>query len=560
MITRCCLTALTMLCLLGCVNRPATVGDASDPSGADGLPSLPPEVQREFRGMWIATVANIDWPTESGLTTQQQKNELTEMLDEIVALGLNTVIFQVRTSADALYQSQHEPWSSYLTGTQGQAPDPAYDPLAFVIQESRRRGLELHAWINPLRASHPSYEGPLDPDHVSQTLPQATPRYGNMLWMDPGHPDTLQQTLAVVEDLVANYDLDGLHIDDYFYPYPQEGEDGQRIDFPDQQTFADYQAGGGKLSRDDWRRDNVNRMVKAMYRTIKRIKPHVKFGISPFGIWRPGHPEYVKGMDQYAAIYADAKLWLEQGWCDYFVPQLYWNIQNPDQSFIGLLDWWNQITPDDRHLYPGLYTSRTADGSARQFDGEQIGQQVRWSRIMLPDDHPGHVHFSMKAIMENRAGLRDSLPKQVYGQAALPPAMPWLKSPNKLRRPQVTAAEFDDGQTRLRLDPDSVRATRWITAHWKSADGQRWVSGVYPVVDDTLVIEQAIPASRPETNNETDAENAGDQAPAAGPPTVWLRAYDRLGKATTPVRVELIESSDTLVHATPRPAAEAGAR
>ena len=538
MIQRCCLTVLTALCLLGCVNSPPPADDASS--------STPPEVDREFRGMWIATVANIDWPTEAGLTTQQQKDELTTMLDEMVTLGLNTVIFQVRTTADALYDSRHEPWSSYLTGTQGQAPDPAYDPLAFAIEQCRLRGLELHAWINPLRASHPTYKGELDPQHVSNTLPEATHQYGNMLWMDPGHPDTLRQTLAVVEDLVKRYDLDGLHIDDYFYPYPQNGDDGQRIEFPDDQTFAQYQENGGKLERNDWRRDNVNRMVKAMYQTIKTLKPHVKFGISPFGIWRPGYPEYVKGMDQYDAIYADAKLWLEKGWCDYFTPQLYWNIQNPDQSFIGLLDWWIGVTPKDRHLYPGLYTSRTADGSARAFDGEQIGQQVQWSRIMLPDTAPGHVHFSMRAIMENRAGLRDSLPKQVYGKPALPPAMPWLKTTQRLRQPVVAAAARDQGKLRLRFDPESARATRWVTAHWRTAEGKPWQSEVLPVIDHTVTLEKSpLP-----TDGDADAQ----------PTTVWLRAYDRLGKAAKPIRLELqrpappsADDTDTDATASARP-------
>lgn len=476
----------------------------------------PPAVEREFRGVWIATVANIDWPTEPGLTTRQAQDELIGLLDQAEAMNLNAVVFQVRTSMDALYKSKLEPWSAYLTGTQGKAPDPAWDPLEFAIDESRKRGLELHAWINPLRAGHPSYEGQVDAGHVSKTMPDAVHQYGNMLWMDPGHADTLRHTLRVVEDLVSRYDLDGLHIDDYFYPYPQTA-DGKTIEFPDDKLFEAYRAKGGKLERNDWRRENVDRMIEQMYRTIKKTKPHVKFGISPFGIWRPGHPEYVKGMDQYDVIFADARKWLEEGWCDYFTPQLYWSIENPDQSFIGLLQWWMQQNLKDRPIWPGLYASRTADGSSKAFDESEIPFQVRWSRILLPEDEPGHVHFSMKAFAENRGGLTDSLSKGVYAGKAVTPAMDWLDSETRLRPPVLKSMKQDADGVELKLQPATLRGMRWVAVQIRREESWRQV--VLPVVEKSSTF--VLP-----TVTEADAE-------------LLVHTFDRLGQTTRPLQVKL---------------------
>jgi len=502
------LTAAALSCT-ACVTGPTD----------DPRDDRPPEVTREFRGVWIATVANIDWPSAPGLPVKQQQDELLALLDQAAEMNLNAVIFQVRTTADALYESSIEPWSAYLTGEQGRAPEPFYDPLQFAIEHAHERGLELHAWINPLRASHPTYKGELDDRHVTRTMPAAVPTYGTMAWMDPGHPDTLRHTLAVVRDLVGRYDLDGLHIDDYFYPYPQNAG-GKKIAFPDGVTYDAYRQSGGTLARDDWRRQNVDTMVEQMHRQIKAIKPHVKFGISPFGIWRPGHPDYVKGMDQYAAIYADAKRWLEAGWCDYFTPQLYWSIENPDQSFLGLLDWWSQQNPRGRHLWPGLYASRTADGSSKQFDGKQVPYQVRWSRLMLPEGEAGHVHFSMKAFMEDRDGLRENLKDDVYPAKALTPRMKWLSTPNDLPRPRVAAARQQDGKTRLSFVPQSIASARWLTAQWR--EGEAWREAIAPATPDGLSL--TLP----------DADDA------LGP--VWVRACDRLGHPSRATRVHLVQT------------------
>lgn len=502
--------------MVGC----ATGGGASGASGESFDPDQPPEINREFRGVWIATVANIDWPTKPGLTTQQQQDELIALLDKCVEMNLNAVVFQVRTSTDALYESKIEPWSSYLTGTQGQAPDPAYDPLEFAIDEAHKRGLELHAWINPLRSSHPSYKGELDPSHVSKSNSDAVPMYGNMLWMDPGHPDTLKHTLRVVKDIVSRYDVDGMHIDDYFYPYPKK-VDGKDLPFPDEATYATYQRKGGKLELNDWRRSNVDRMVEQMHRTIKKTKPWVKFGISPFGIWRPGHPEYVVGMDQYDTIYADAKKWLEEGWCDYFTPQLYWSIANPDQSFTGLLGWWQGQNPHGRHIWPGLYASRTADGSARQFDGNEIKYQVEWTRILLPENDPGHVHFSMKGFVENRAGMTDTLSKGVYQKKAVPPAMPWMRGVKKLRTPEVKSVKQTGDTFTLTMNATRLNGARWLSVQVprEGAEVWTWASEIVTVRED-------------EPTFELSSLKPGDEE-------IWVRTYDRLGRASKAVRVKL---------------------
>ncbi|HEU4562410.1 MAG TPA: family 10 glycosylhydrolase, partial [Longimicrobium sp.] len=299
-----------------------------------------PAVRREFRGVWIATVANIDWPSRPGLPADSQRAELIALLDRAQALKMNAIVFQIRPAGDALYRSQLEPWSEYLSGTQGTAPSDNYDPLEFAITESHRRGMQLHAWFNPYRARHTSAKTPEAANHLSRTNPDVVKRYGRYLWMDPGEPRVQDHSINVILDVVRRYDVDGVHIDDYFYPYPErDSASGRNIDFPDEPSWQRYQAGGGRLSRDDWRRNNVDTFVERMYREVHRVKPWVQVGISPFGIWRPGHPQQiVTGFDQYAAIYADARKWLREGWTDYFVPQLYWPIARTGQSYPVLLD------------------------------------------------------------------------------------------------------------------------------------------------------------------------------------------------------------------------------
>lgn len=365
----------------------------------------PPDVPREFRAAWIATVGNIDWPSEPGLPVGEQKKELRQMLDAAAALNLNAVIFQVRPHADALYDSPHEPWSFYLTGEQGEAPSPSYDPLAFAVEAAHERGLELHAWFNPYRAGHPADTSTLASSHVANQHPSWVREYGEYLWLDPGLPEVQDHTHRVIMDVVRRYDVDGVHFDDYFYPYPSY-DDG--APFPDSASWAQARENGWTGSRDDWRRHNVNELVERLYRSIKETKPHVQFGISPFGIWRPDHPPGTQGFDAYAELYADARKWVRNGWVDYVTPQLYYRLDQFGYSYPEMLRWWIEQNEQDRHVWPGLYTSRVGMEGERHWSDRQILGQIYTAR-----SHPGangQVHFSMKALLP----LPDSV--QVPGQ------------------------------------------------------------------------------------------------------------------------------------------------
>jgi uncharacterized lipoprotein YddW (UPF0748 family) len=389
----------------------------------------PPEPLREYRAAWIATVANIDWPSTNSLTPAQQRAELVTILDRAVELKLNAIILQVRPGCDALYASKIEPWSEYLTGAMGRAPSPFYDPLSFAVQEAHARGLELHAWFNPYRARHASAKSPVSDDHISKKRPELVKSYGRYLWLDPGHKDVQDYSLSVVMDVVRRYDVDGIHFDDYFYPYKEKAPAGGELDFPDEESWKRFGATTG-LSRDDWRRQNVNVFIERVYRSIKTEKPWVKFGISPFGIWRPGHPPQIKGFDQYDKLYADAKKWLNEGWCDYFAPQLYWAIDPPEQSFPVLLKWWAEQNSKSRHVVPGMNTTR----APRSWKPDEISNQIKISRDLKGS--AGHIHWNMSSLMRSE-DLRSELKRQVYQEPAIIPPVKWLstRAPGK---PQLT--------------------------------------------------------------------------------------------------------------------------
>lgn len=444
-------------------------------SAADGPPPLP----REFRGVWVATVSNIDWPSKPGLPAEQQKKELLAILDQAVELKLNAVVFQVRPMADALYESELEPWSEYLTGQIGKAP--GYDPLSFAIEESHKRGLELHAWFNPYRARHPSAKSAAPEGHITKKRPDLAKPYGTHFWMNPTNPEVQRHSLGVVLDVVKRYDIDGVHIDDYFYPYKESGADKKPIPFPDDDTWEVYQKSGGKLSRDDWRRDAVNVFVRRMYEETKKSKPWVKVGISPFGIWRPGHPTGIAGLDQYAELYADAKLWLNEGWVDYFTPQLYWPIAQEKQSFPKLLDWWARENTKKRHLWPGLYTSRVT-GAAKGWEPKEVADQIALTRKRKDTD--GAVHFSAKALVNNTGGIADEL-KKVYAEPALVPASAWLAAGAAPPKPEVTR-EVTDGKSVLRVK--TAPGTRFVVV--RAQKGDSWQTGVYGASDAIPVAEK----------------------------------------------------------------------
>ncbi|MBN1477324.1 family 10 glycosylhydrolase [Candidatus Sumerlaeota bacterium] len=372
----------------------------------------------ELRGAWIATVNNIDWPSEPGLPAAQQREELCELLDAAADVNLNMVILQVRTAGDALYDSPLEPWSEYLTGEMGEAPDPHYDPLEFAIEEAHARGLELHAWFNPYRARYHTTVSDLAPNHILATRPDLVRRYGRHFWCDPGEPEVMDHTVGVILDVVRRYDIDGVHFDDYFYPYPETDAEGNEIAFDDDASWRRYREGGGTLERDDWRRDNVNRLVERLSHEIRAIDPDCRFGISPFGIWRPGHPPGIEGFDQWAQMWADPKHWAEQGWLDYLAPQLYWPTYQAPQSYSALLRWWLDQELGDTLLVPGNATYRVADED-HNWGVEEYDLQMRLTREM---GAPGNIHYHLGNIRDNWGGVRDLLRTRYYHR---PAPLPW---------------------------------------------------------------------------------------------------------------------------------------
>ncbi|WGV24787.1 glycoside hydrolase family 10 protein [Halotia branconii] len=451
---------------------------------------IPPSPKREFRGAWIASVANIDWPSRPNSTTEQQQAELIKIFDEAVKLKLNAVILQVRPACDALYPSPYEPWSEYLTGKMGQAPQPYYDPLAFAVKEAHQRGLELHAWFNPYRAHHSSAKSFISPNHISKTHPELVRKYGKYLWLDPGEKAVQEYSLKVIMDVVSRYDIDGVHIDDYFYPYPERNQQHHLIDFPDEPSWQAYLHSGGKQSRDDWRRENINTFIQRLYQTIKASKPWVKVGISPFGVWQPGYPQQVvsrsnsHAFNAYRQIYADSRKWLQNGWLDYLAPQLYWKIEQTEQSYPVLLKWWLEQNTQGRHIWPGMFTSRVADHSSKAWSANEIVYQIKTTRGYLGAS--GNVHYSMKPLMQNRGGISDLLTKDAYLTPALVPASPWLdKTPPG--KPDLSIQKDATGNTiRLNWKPTGKEiVSSWVV---QTKIGNEWTTNILPVGQTSSVL------------------------------------------------------------------------
>ena len=411
-----------------------------------------PQAQKEFRAAWIATVANINWPSKPGLPTTVQQQEAIALLDFLQSHHFNAAILQVRPQADALYKSDIEPWSYYLTGTQGKAPDPYYDPLEFWVKEAHDRGIELHVWLNPYRAHHKDGKEISDQSIVKKHPELVMYLKEGYWWMDPAQQAVQDITNDVVMDLVKRYDIDGVHMDDYFYPYPSYNNN---IDFPDSVSWSAYQRSGGTLSRGDWRRDAVNKLVERLYKNIKATKPWIKFGVSPFGIWRPGYPESVEGFDQYDQLYADAKLWLNKGWVDYFSPQLYWPVNRYAQSYPVLLGWWAGENTMNRHLWPGISVGRdTADKSI-----DETINQIMIDRGMQPQSK-GVVHWSISSVTKNPR-LADTLLKSVYKKQALAPASPWLD--NKAPVSPAVTTSLESRVWRINwTHPDEKDVFHWV--------------------------------------------------------------------------------------------------
>ncbi|MGW1490942.1 glycoside hydrolase family 10 protein [Streptomyces sp. NPDC002402] len=394
----------------------ATPGDAAAQSAAQA--SRRYATAREFRGMWIATVANRDWPSASGLTPDRQRAELCAHLDTAVARKLNVVVLQVRPTADALWPSPYEPWTQYLTGSQGR--DPGWDPLGTAVAEAHRRDLRLHAWFNPYRVAVHTDPSRLVESHPARVHPEWVLPYGGKLYYNPGIPEVRRFVQDAMMDAVRRYDIDGVHFDDYFYPYPVAGQV-----FDDDVTYARY--GAGFPDKAAWRRDNTDRLVREMADRIKKSRKGIPFGISPFGVWRnaatdPLGSDTAAGVQTYDDLHADTRKWVKKGWIDYVVPQIYWNIGFPVADYARLLPWWNDVVRDtDVDLYAGeaLYKAGDPAQPAPWQDPAELSRHLTLARGY--EGVRGHCFFAAKEVMTDRIGAMARVVADHYPTRVRPP-------------------------------------------------------------------------------------------------------------------------------------------
>ncbi len=380
---------------------------------------LSAQTKQEFRAVWIATVDNIDWPSKKGLPVDSQKAEFIRILDLHKRNGMNAVVMQVRPATDAFYPSPYEPWSEWLSGVQGKPPSPYYDPLEFMITETHKRGMEFHAWCNPYRADFSIGKASIAPSHITRMHPAWFVDYGGKKYFDPGNKEAQAFVVEVIRDITERYAVDAIHFDDYFYPYRIAG-----LEFPDALTYKQF---GNSLSKDDWRRSNVDSIIVALSRMIKQTKPAVKFGISPFGVWRNKDKDPLgsatnAGQTNYDDLYADILLWLRNGWIDYVAPQLYWEFGHKAAPYEVLIDWWSKHTYG-KHCYIGLGIYRAGSNDAWK-DSTLIPRQIELLRN-TPNMH-GMIFFSSKTFNKNPNGWNDSLRTNYFKEPALIPEMNWL--------------------------------------------------------------------------------------------------------------------------------------
>ncbi len=377
----------------------------------------------EFRGVWIASVENIDWPSKKGLSVTEQKAEFVRILDMHQHNGMNAMMVQVRPTADAFYPSSSEPWSEYLTGKQGLPPTPYYDPMEFMIAETHKRGMEFHAWVNPYRAMFNIHKSSIAPTHITRLHPEWFLNYGNTKYFNPGLPEVREHVNRVIRDMVHRYDIDAIHMDDYFYPYRIPGKD-----FPDEKAYINNSRG---LKKEEWRRSNCDSIIKQLSATIRNTNPRVKFGISPFGVWRnkskdPMGSETKAGQTNYDDLYADILLWMQQGWIDYVTPQLYWERGHALCDYDVLLDWWNEHTYG-KHLFIGHGIYRAVESKSGGWKRKtELPEQIQLLRKYKTTQ--GSVYFSSKSFDRNPNGWCDSLRNNYYRNPALVPPVYWIDS------------------------------------------------------------------------------------------------------------------------------------
>ena len=415
-----------------------------------------PYPKREFRGAWIQAVNG----QFRGIPTEKLKQTLIDQLNSLQGAGINAIIFQVRPEADALYASQLEPWSRFLTGVQGQAPSPYWDPMQFMIDECHKRGMEFHAWINPYRVKT-SLKSELSPNHLYNIHPEWFVTYNNQLFFDPALPESRRHICMVVADIVSRYDVDAIHMDDYFYPYPAKG-----MDFPDDASFARY--GGGFTNRADWRRSNVNILIQKIHETIRGLKPWVKFGISPFGIYRNEKNDPLgsktNGLQNYDDLYADVLLWARNGWVDYNIPQIYWQIGHPAADYETLVKWWAKNT-ENRPLFIGQSVMNTIQNAdPKNPSVNQLPRKMALERAYQTIG--GSCQWPASAVVENAGKYRDALVQEYHKYPALVPVFDFMddKAPGKVRK--VKKVWTEDGYmlfwTAPRAKDEMDRAVQYV--------------------------------------------------------------------------------------------------
>lgn len=480
-----------------------------------------PEPAREFRGVWVSSVYNLDWPSRPGLSKEAQQSELKGLLDTAATLGLNAVLLQIRPGGDALYDSKLEPWSAVLTGNPGE--NPGYDPLAFAVTEAHLRGLELHAWMNPFRAK----VGRTAPTHWTEQYPEWVRGEKTHFFMDPGQPAVRAHVLEVVRDVVSRYDIDGIHIDDYFYPYPTFGPGAVRQEVPlgdENQWLAE----GRGLSLADWRRNNINQFVRGLYTLTKSLKPAVRVGISPFGIWQPGIPEGIEArVNAYDHLYGDSRRWLQEGWCDYLAPQLYWPISPPKQSFTSLLTWWTAQSKG-RPVWPGMAIDRMASLKEPLLPAGELTDQLAVIRRVAPA--PGSVMWRIKFLASDARGIGTLLREKGFQERALSPAAPWLGAATPGRPAGNLTGSGPDTTLSWTADP-ALPAPRWWAVQtrragkWRLEPLRQSGRNLLPI----KALQATSPAGAPGTAAATEetaeavAVRAVSASGVAGPALVWKR-------------------------------------
>ncbi len=437
--------------------------------------------KREFRGAWIHTVGNQQFKT---MHSDSVKELFRKTLDIFEKAGINAVIFQVRPQADAFYISTIEPWSRFVAGEQGKAPDPMWDPLQFMIEEAHKRGMELHAWCNPYRVTSNDQEQ-LHPDHLYFKKPEIFKRYGSQLYFDPGEPESVKHTVEVIADIVSRYDLDAIHFDDYFYPYPVAFEE-----FHDDASFVKHAASQGfeYWQKNDWRRNNVTTLIRALNDTIKAVKPWVRFGISPFGIHRnlkdtpDGSGSKTNGLSNYDQLFADVPLWVKEGWIDYNVPQLYWKIGHPAADYKTLIEWWNENNFGD-HLYIGQNISTFTEPDIDNPSKTQFAAKMKLVRD-LPNVH-GNVWWSGWRLSQNPEGFADSLIHNYQSHPSLIPAYSRLDS---ISPDPVNKLSFSKGKLRWQVSKtdDPMQQPRFYAVY-------RFPQGVQIDITDNKYLEKIVP-------------------------------------------------------------------